>query len=100
MTRKLVRNEDVFARYGGEEFALILRGIALEGAKIVGERLRERIADLAVDTEKGPLKVTVSVGCASFVTLTEQTAEMLVQTADKRLYLAKNGGRNRVVADG
>jgi len=99
-TRRLVRNEDVFARYGGEEFALILRGIALEGAKSVGERLRERIASLSVMTDQGPLVVTVSVGCASFVTTADQTAEALVQTADKRLYLAKHGGRNRVVAEG
>ncbi|HEX5101485.1 MAG TPA: GGDEF domain-containing protein [Polyangiaceae bacterium] len=98
-TRRLVRNEDVFARYGGEEFALILRGIALDGAKIVGERLRERIADLSITTDKGPLKVTVSVGCASFTTTPDQTAEALVQLADKRLYLAKHGGRNRVVAE-
>lgn len=99
-TRRLVRNEDVFARYGGEEFVLILRGIALDGARIVGERLRERIAELSINTDKGPLKVTVSVGCASFATTPEATAESLVQVADKRLYAAKHGGRNRVVAEG
>ena len=99
-TRRLVRNEDVFARYGGEEFALILRGIALEGAKAVGERLRERIASLSLKADQGPLVVTVSVGCASFATTPDQTAEALVQLADKRLYLAKHGGRNRVVAEG
>ena len=99
-TRRLVRNEDVFARYGGEEFVLILRGIALDGARVVGERLRERIAELAIVTDKGPLKVTVSVGCASFASTPEATAESLVQLADKRLYAAKRGGRNRVVADG
>ena len=98
VTRRLVRNEDVFARYGGEEFALILRGIALDGARVVGERLREKIAELSVSTDKGPLQVTVSVGCASFGTTTEQTAEAMVQSADKRLYVAKRGGRNRVVA--
>jgi len=98
--RRLIRNEDVFARYGGEEFALILRGIALDGAKVVGERLRERIAGLSIETDKGELKVTVSVGCASFATTTDPTAESLVQTADKRLYAAKHGGRNRVVAEG
>jgi diguanylate cyclase (GGDEF)-like protein len=99
-TRRLVRNEDVFARYGGEEFVLILRGIALDGARIVGERLRERIAELSIATDKGPLKITVSVGCASFASTPEASAESLVQLADKRLYVAKRGGRNRVVADG
>jgi diguanylate cyclase (GGDEF)-like protein len=97
-TRRLVRNEDVFARYGGEEFALILRGIALEGARAVGERLRERIAGLSIKTDRGPLSVTVSVGCASVGSTPDATAEALVQAADRRLYMAKRGGRNRVVA--
>jgi diguanylate cyclase (GGDEF)-like protein len=97
-TRRLIRNEDVFARYGGEEFALILRGIALEGARVVGDRLRERIAALVVETDKGPLKVTISVGCASVAQLPEPSVEALVQLADQRLYAAKHAGRNRVVA--
>jgi two-component system, cell cycle response regulator len=96
--RRLIRNEDVFARYGGEEFALILRGIALEGARIVGDRLRERIAALVVETDKGPLQVTISVGCASVASLPEPSVEALVQIADQRLYAAKHAGRNRVVA--
>ncbi len=96
--RRVVRNEDVFARYGGEEFALILRGIALDGARAVGERLRERIAALSIPTEQGPLTVTVSVGCASVSTTPDLSAEALVQAADRRLYVAKRSGRNRVVA--
>jgi two-component system, cell cycle response regulator len=99
-TRKLVRSEDVFARYGGEEFALILRGIPLEGGRAVGERLREHIAAVSIETDRGPFGVTVSVGCASFASTPEPSVETLVQTADRRLYLAKNGGRNRVVAAG
>jgi two-component system cell cycle response regulator len=97
-TRRLVRNEDVFARYGGEEFALILRGIGLEGARVVGERLRERIASLSIATDRAPLSVTVSVGCSSVGSTPDATAESLIQTADRRLYIAKRGGRNRVVA--
>jgi len=97
-TRRLVRNEDVFARYGGEEFALILRGIALDGTKVVGERVRERIASLAIETDKGKLSVTVSVGCSSVGSTPDPSAEALIAAADRRLYVAKRGGRNRVVA--
>jgi two-component system, cell cycle response regulator len=99
-TRRLVRSEDVFARYGGEEFALILRGIPLDGSRVVGERLRERIAALSFETERGTFAVTVSVGCASYATTPEPSVESLVQFADRRLYAAKHGGRNRVVAEG
>jgi two-component system cell cycle response regulator len=98
--RSMVRNEDVFARYGGEEFALILRGIDGAGATTVGERLRERVEAMRVNFEGRVLTITVSVGCASFAELEEKTPESLVSTADKRLYVAKHAGRNRVVAVG
>jgi diguanylate cyclase (GGDEF)-like protein len=98
--RAMIRNEDVFARYGGEEFALILRGIDGAGAATVGERLRERVEAMRVDFEGQVLNVTVSVGCASFAELDEKAPEALVGAADKRLYAAKHGGRNRVVARG
>jgi diguanylate cyclase (GGDEF)-like protein len=96
--RRLVRNEDVFARYGGEEFALILRGIDIAGARAAGERLRAQVEKLTIDSDRGPVRVTISVGCASLATTSEPTTEALVQTADRRLYAGKHGGRNRVVA--
>ena len=95
--RRLVRNEDVFARYGGEEFALILRGIDITGARAAGERLRSRVEELSVSSDRGPIQVTISIGCASLATTSEPTTEALVQAADRRLYVAKNSGRNRVV---
>ena len=97
VVRGTVRSEDVFARYGGEEFALVLRGIDVAGAGAVAERLRERIAALIVDTERGPLQVTVSAGCASLATSQEKTPEALIAIADRRLYGAKHAGRNRVM---
>ena len=97
VVRGTVRSEDVFARYGGEEFALVLRGIDIEGSGVVADRLRERIAALTINTERGPLKVTVSAGCASFYTSDDKTPEGLIAVADRRLYGAKHAGRNRVV---
>jgi diguanylate cyclase (GGDEF)-like protein len=96
--RRLVRNEDVFARYGGEEFALILRGIDVTGGRAAGERLRAQVEKLRIASERGPVAVTISLGCASLATMSEPTTEALIQTADRRLYAAKNAGRNRVVA--
>jgi two-component system, cell cycle response regulator len=97
VVRNTVRSEDVFARYGGEEFALVLRGIDIDGAGAVADRLRERIAALEIPTERGPLTVTVSAGCASLSTIQEKTPEGLIAAADRRLYGAKHAGRNRVV---
>jgi diguanylate cyclase (GGDEF)-like protein len=96
--RRLVRNEDVFARYGGEEFALILRGIDITGGRAAGERLRAQVEKLRIASERGPVAVTISVGCSSLATTSDATTEALIQTADRRLYAAKNSGRNRVVA--
>ncbi len=97
VVRNTVRSEDVFARYGGEEFALVLRGIDIDGAGAVADRLRERIAALQIQTERGPLSVTVSAGCASLSTVQDKTPEGLIAAADRRLYGAKHAGRNRVV---
>ena len=95
--RATVRSEDVFARYGGEEFALVLRGIDIQGCGVVADRVRERIAALQIQTERGVLRVTVSAGCASLSTSAEKTPEGLIAIADKRLYGAKHAGRNRVM---
>jgi diguanylate cyclase (GGDEF)-like protein len=96
--RRLIRSEDVFARYGGEEFALILRGIDITGARAAGERVRAQIEKLSIETDRGPIQITISVGCASLGTSKEPTTEALLLTADRRLYAAKHSGRNRVVA--
>jgi diguanylate cyclase (GGDEF)-like protein len=96
----MVRNEDVFARYGGEEFAVIVRGIGTAGAKSLGERLRAAVEALEIPNERGPIRVTISLGCASVSELPDFTPEALLRAADARLYAAKRGGRNRVVNEG
>ncbi len=93
-----LRAEDVFARYGGEEFAVILRGVDRTGAARAGERLRGAIAGAAAIFEGAFVPVTISVGCAAIDCCSERTAEALVGVADRRLYLAKRAGRNRVAA--
>jgi len=97
---RLLRQEDLLARYGGEEFLVLLRGVALEGAERAGERLREAVEASVTPTDTGPLRVTVSVGCASLACAERLDAEALIAVADRRLYAAKAAGRNRVVASG
>ena len=93
-----LRSEDVFARYGGEEFAIILRGIDQGAASIVAERVRSTVERLAIESPKGPLSVTVSVGCAALGDRHELSPDELLAIVDGRLYQAKGQGRNRVVA--
>src|SRR5690606_34517003 len=100
LSMRSLRTADVCARFGGEEAAVILRGIALAGARKLGERLRIAIEStpLAATDERGP--VTLSAGCAAVACCGVPSPEEIVRIADRRLYLAKEQGRNRVVADG
>ncbi|MFZ5628321.1 MAG: diguanylate cyclase [Spirochaetota bacterium] len=94
------RGNDVAARYGGEEFALILPGKDIDAAKAVAEKYRERIEKLTVKnpTDKGDkqLRVTVSVGVATFAAEIDHDNKHLIERADQALYAAKHAGRNRV----
>jgi two-component system cell cycle response regulator len=92
------RSIDVCARYGGEEFAVILRGIGLEGACSVGDRLRTRVETHDFPGRNEPLHVTISMGVTEFSADTMRSASEMVGVADKALYLSKNGGRNRVTS--
>jgi diguanylate cyclase (GGDEF)-like protein len=95
----IVRTTDIVGRYGGEEFALILPDTSAEGAAVLTERLRAAIADRPIDTDAGPLTVTVSIGVAERAA-DHNDVETLLSVADTALYQAKRAGRNRVVGAG
>ncbi len=94
---KEARTTDVVARYGGEEFAVIMPETDAEGALVIAERIRERVGKLAIETEQGPIRVTMSLGVATFPEDGDRKAA-LVERADGCLYQAKRSGRNRTVA--
>ncbi len=90
------RKIDIPARYGGEEFAVLLDNVDVAQAKAVAERIRIEIEKLVVDTDKGPLSVTESIGVAAFPE-DGRDRGVLIERADLALYHAKHTGRNRVV---
>jgi len=94
----LTRPGDLLARYGGEEFAAILPGTDLEGACLIGERLRQAVLELNIPQRRpdGADRVSISVGCASAHLGANLGCYSLLQTADDKLYLAKHAGRNCV----
>jgi diguanylate cyclase (GGDEF)-like protein len=100
--RGAVRKEDVLARYGGEEFVVVARETALDGAQSLGERIRRAVEKSRCAWQGHDLGVTVSIGVTVSVGLTEfvpgRTERELIESADRALYLAKQAGRNRVVA--
>ncbi|MBI4089064.1 GGDEF domain-containing protein [Candidatus Kaiserbacteria bacterium] len=88
-----VREVDVVARIGGEEIAILLEGTRAEQAREKVEKLREEIQTLAFKNYPD-LKVTASFGIAPLNGA--ETPEDIRAHADKALYAAKHGGRNRV----
>ena len=95
-----LRNEDVFARYGGEEFVVLLRGIDLAGTARAAERLRGATSGARPFFEGKLIPVSISAGCATLTECAAPTTEALFALADRRLYLAKGAGRNRVASAG
>ena len=95
----IVRASDLFARYGGEEFAVVLADVDPQAGVVVAERVRAAVESLAIPhSEKGGGIVTVSIGVASMSPEKGRKAGELVEFADRALYRAKDGGRNRVVS--
>lgn len=92
-----VRTEDILARYGGEEFAVIARETPTPKAKVLGERIRRAVEKCKVETETEVLSVTASVGVSTWNGHEpEMSADALIATADRALYVAKEAGRNCV----
>lgn len=93
---RLLREQDIIGRFGGEEFLIILPETALDGAVILAERIRARIAEAELTYADSCIRATISIGVAEFGKHGSDLQRML-QMVDKAMYRAKSGGRNRVV---
>ncbi len=91
--RACVREDDVVVRYGGEEFVLLLPHTALPEAQARADEVRAACAAVRVPAPGGPLVLTVSAGVAA---LGPGGPAELLEQADRALYRAKAGGRDRV----
>ncbi|WP_244598248.1 diguanylate cyclase [Pseudohoeflea suaedae] len=87
----------LLARLGGEEFGVLVRGLDPMGARAFCEELRRCISRESILTDDGPLNVTVSIGLAEVAEM--EAFDNYLNAADQLLYMAKDAGRNRVVAE-
>lgn len=100
-----LRTSDTIARYGGEEFVVLLPQTAALHAQEIAERIRVAVAAQPFRSQSDQaVPVTISIGLAMLpldAAASEPAvqAEMLIAAADRALYQAKHGGRNRVVSD-
>ena len=97
--RSTVRGADLACRFGGEEFVVIMPDTLPETAAAIAERLRHVVESQPFQLRQNgvALTITASIGISSTVGGAE-SAEQLLKQADRALYEAKHGGRNRVVA--
>jgi diguanylate cyclase (GGDEF)-like protein len=88
------REGDIVSRWGGEEFLLLLPETRLEAALIMAERLQKRIAAIQLQSREGEIRMTASFGVAQKDL--HENLDSLIADADRHLYRAKAGGRNRI----
>jgi len=93
--RQLKRETDIVGRFGGEEFCILCEETDARGAMLLAERVREQLKQREFESEGGKVKVTCSLGVAEFPHDARSDTQ-LFELADRALYAAKQGGRDRV----
>ena len=95
-----IRDGDVAARFGGEEFLVLLHKAGSCDAYTIAERLRASIAAHTYRYTGSSLRVSASIGCATFTQAKEISKEELLRIADEALYRSKSNGRNTTTIAG
>ena len=97
MLRQRLRSADIVGRYGGEEFAVILPDTSGEETARLIDELRQSFSQIVFQSATDSFNCAFSAGVASYPA--HRSMEALREAADRALYEAKRGGRNRVVCD-
>jgi len=92
-----IRNSDILARYGGEEFVILMPETSSQSAQTMAKRLRVQVNQSPIETDIGPVPLTISIGMATLETKVDRNIDKLIDRADQALYAAKQTGRNKVV---
>lgn len=77
---------------------MLLPGVSIDAAVVVAERIRIRLAEAEIDVGGQCIRVTASFGVSSYPSVDIANLNELLKAADKALYMAKDTGRNKVVA--
>ncbi len=94
---KNIRKNDLVARYGGEEFVVYIDNTSYNNALNIGEKLRNAVKEKSFTYQGESYEVTISIGISLFDYKKHVNVSDVLKEADKRLYIAKNSGRNCVV---
>ena len=98
LSKEICRDSDIFSRFGGEEFVVCCPDSDLIGAVGLAERLREATQNNVITFNEQEIQFTVSMG-VTMMQPDDKDIDCMLQRADTYLYQAKEGGRNKVIAD-
>lgn len=91
-----LRKNDIFCRWGGEEFILLIPESDNSNGQFLSEKIRQSIEQKIFELSSGEtVKITISIGCTS-IRENDNAVEVLIERADRALYMSKEAGRNRV----
>ena len=93
-----IRPYDKAGRYGGDEILFVLPNCGVDVVKLVGERLCRSVNENKIKTESALLDVTITLGGTSSNISSQTSGDNLISSCDKALYIAKEQGRNRIIA--
>jgi diguanylate cyclase (GGDEF)-like protein len=96
LTSVFKRDYDIVARYGGEEFIVLLPGINTDQASQLAEKVKKRIESMTTYHRGKKVGTTISAGIMCCVPNFNTSSDSIISCADQALYMAKEGGKNRV----
>lgn len=96
--KEMTRASDFVGRYGGDEFIVIFPDTKLADAVRLAERVRSSIKSLPITAHGKTVSTSLSIGVADLIQKDRDCLDKLVEAADRCLYKAKQGGRNKVVS--
>jgi diguanylate cyclase (GGDEF)-like protein len=94
--RRSVRKIDIAGRYGGDEFLIILPEATFETAQVVAERIQKNIRETEIETDRGPVNITLSMGLAPFDWVQFYDVSNFIDKVDWSLLTAKKEGKDRI----
>lgn len=97
LLKQRLRTTDLIGRYGGEEFLVVLPECEIDEAVILLEKIRNLFSEIEFHKDQQTFFCTISIGVASTSQFLSCEADELINSADKALYQAKRGGRNKTV---
>jgi diguanylate cyclase (GGDEF)-like protein len=97
LMKNLIRQQDLLARWGGEEFIIMIVETEIEQSQQIAEKIRWAISQNIVEFEGQHITVSVTIGLSQIHP--EEKLDDCINRADNNLYLGKEDGRNKVIAD-